>query len=425
MSFTDTYFEKHRFLMPQIKAPPSRGLCYVVVIPAYLEDKLFETLNSLKNTISIDGIIEVLIVINYPETDTPENKTANLSIYNSLLTWCNKNSNSLLQFYPILASDLPVKHAGAGLARKIGMDEALYRFGLIDNPQGIILSLDADSYVDSDYFTAISHEFQAVTTYGGCIMRFAHPIDGNDFAGNVYNAIILYELHLRYYKHALKLSGFPYAYYTIGSCFGIRAGFYARQGGMNRRKAGEDFYFLNKFFPHQSFCEIKGTCVHPSPRPSLRVPFGTGPVIQQLIDSDKMQYLTYNLRAFIDLKSLFGSISELYSISDSNFDYYLGNMSESLKTFLIQNDFAVKLKEIRKNTASESAFYKRFFLWFDGFKVVKFLNISHKKYYQKIDIIEAVKKLLTIQDSSNLTEDPGSLLLYLREMDYKNQNFKQ
>ena len=27
----------------------------------------------------------------------------------------------------------------------------------------------------------------------------------------------------------------------------VRADAYLRQGGMNRRKAGEDFYFLNKF----------------------------------------------------------------------------------------------------------------------------------------------------------------------------------
>ena len=33
---------------------------------------------------------------------------------------------------------------GVGLARKTGMDEAVRRFNAINNPEGIILNLDAD-----------------------------------------------------------------------------------------------------------------------------------------------------------------------------------------------------------------------------------------------------------------------------------------
>ena len=417
MSFADTYLEKHRYLMPRIKTPPSRGLSYIVIIPAYMEDRIFYTLESLRNTKTIDRAIEVLVVINYSETDTTDNKKTNEAVYSQLLSWCSENSKPSFNFYPMLASDLPVKHSGAGLARKIGMDEALYRFGLVHNPKGIILSLDADALVDPDYFTAVANEFQEDSVCGGCIFRFAHPIEGSEFSGRIYSAITLYELHLRYYRYALKFSGFPYAFYTIGSCFGVRAGFYAEQGGMNRRKAGEDFYFLNKLFPHRSFCEIKGTRVYPSPRPSSRVPFGTGPVIQRLVDSGKMKYLTYNLQAFIDLKSLFGMISELYDFREEKLDLYLKELPDPIATFLYQNNFSDKLKEIKKNTASERAFYKRFFLWFNGFNVVKFLNFSHKDHYQKIEIIEAAKQLLSQMGLEGFEEDPRSLLLIFRKLD--------
>ena len=40
---------------------------------------------------------------------------------------------------------MPAKDAGVGLARKTGMDEALYRFNMLGKPEGIILSYDADS----------------------------------------------------------------------------------------------------------------------------------------------------------------------------------------------------------------------------------------------------------------------------------------
>jgi hypothetical protein len=419
MSFTDIYFQKHRFLMPQIKAPPSRGLRYIVVIPAYLEKRIFDTLISLKNTNSIDDKIEVLVVVNYSETDSQEIKTTNQSDYEEILKWGHLNSRASLRFFALLAPDLPAKHAGAGLARKIGMDEAVYRFGLVNNSKGIILSLDADTQVDSQYFSAIVNEFTSTPDAGGCILRFAHPIDGTDYSDRVYKAILLYELHLRYYKYALELSGFPYPYYTIGSCFGVRADFYAQQGGMNRRKAGEDFFFLNKLFPHRTFCEIKGTCVYPSPRPSSRVPFGTGPVVQQLVDLERMQYLTYDLQAFIDLQSLFRSISEFYTISDNKLNDHLTRMPDSVSTFLKQNNFTDKLKELRKNTASEIAFIKRFYLWFDGFKIVKFLNFSHNVYYRKTDICEAAKQLLTSLKVHASEDDPRSLLLLFRDIDHK------
>ncbi len=416
MSFADTYIQKHLFTMPQIKIPPSRDLSYVVVIPAYLEDAIINVLESIKNTRAVEGDIEVLIIVNYSKADSKENKTSNKKQHNQVLKWCERNSVLSLRFFVVLASDLPPKHAGAGLARKIGMDEALHRFGLVDNPQGIILSLDADTLIEPDYFLAIEKEFYRNTDLGGCIIPFAHPIKGNEFPDRIYTAGILYELHLRYYRHALRMSGFPYAYYTIGSCFGVRAGFYAQQGGMNRRKAGEDFYFLNKLFPHQPFCEIKGTCVHPSPRPSLRVPFGTGPVIQKIADSENLEYLTYNLKAFTDLNLLFDFVSELYFMTENNLILFLEQLPQPLNLFLVQNEFLEKLKEIKKNTASESSFEKRFFLWFDGFKVVKYLNFTHQNYYKKTDVTEAAKHLVARMNRQT-TDDTLQLLYLFRQLD--------
>ena len=74
----------------------------------------------------------------------------------------------------------------------------------------------------------------------------AYEAAGGKFDDNSYKAVWLYELHLRYYKQALQFTGFPYYYHTIGSAFAVNAEVYCKQGGMNRQKAGEDFYFLQK-----------------------------------------------------------------------------------------------------------------------------------------------------------------------------------
>ena len=285
LGFADSYLSGNIPVIPYIKEPPSGLLHFVVVIPAYLEDKTVRTLISLKNTKQPQGNVEVIILVNFRENDSIENKQKSRDFHNELEHWCDVNSAEKLKFYPLLAKDLPFKHAGAGMARKIGMDHALHRFNTIGFPEGIILSLDADSVVDPNYFEAIEQKIYNRNEYGGCILYFQHPLNGEEFSTEVYEAILQYELHLRYYKHILKYAGFPYYQYTIGSCFGVKADFYARQGGMNRRKAGEDFYFLHKMFPHKSFAEINNTCVYPSPRPSMRVPFGTGATITQLVNN--------------------------------------------------------------------------------------------------------------------------------------------
>ena len=79
---------------------------------------------------------------------------------------------------------------------------------------------------------------------------YEHPVAGLAFSENLYEGIANYELHLRYYVWALRSIKFPYAFQTVGSSMLCRASSYVRYGGMNRRKAGEDFYFLQKIIPH-------------------------------------------------------------------------------------------------------------------------------------------------------------------------------
>ena len=76
---------------------------------------------------------------------------------------------------------------------------------------------------------------------------------------------------------------------------------------MNRRQAGEDFYFIQKVAQRGNFSQCNTTCVVPSPRPSDRVPFGTGAAVRRL-SSDEEPLITYNPQLFVMLKELFSQI---------------------------------------------------------------------------------------------------------------------
>ena len=60
-----------------------------------------------------------------------------------------------LQFHFLHFPDLPHKHAGVGLARKIGMDMAAYRLEQVQQRTAPIVCFDADSRCAPNYLKAI------------------------------------------------------------------------------------------------------------------------------------------------------------------------------------------------------------------------------------------------------------------------------
>ncbi|MEM6379870.1 MAG: glycosyltransferase family 2 protein [Bacteroidota bacterium] len=261
------YLEKRSLHNGLIAAPPAASLALIVTIPCYNESNLLDTLSSLKQCeLPFQKSVEVIVVINSSIDARADIKQRNRCTFQSAQDWSNRYSDSTLRFHILYHSDLPKKHAGVGLARKIAMDEAVQRFQLIDEPTGIVVCLDADSLVSQNYFQAIHTFFQKHPNCPAANIHYEHPLEGDAYSQEVYDAILDYELHLRYYVHALQKAGLKNATQTVGSAMAVRAIDYAKQGGMNRRKAGEDFYFLHKFTAHKDFGMITDTTVLPSPR---------------------------------------------------------------------------------------------------------------------------------------------------------------
>jgi hypothetical protein len=422
MGFADQYLSKQKGFSPAISDLPSQRLRFAVVVPAYCEPHVTNTLESLWNCQRPNDHIEVIIVVNSAENAEPEIIYSNKSTITIISQWIIGHHDPTMLFSVIEKLNMPVGEAGVGLARKTGMDEALYRFNLINNPTGFILSFDADSHCDSNYFTAIEESINRNASVKGFDIYFEHPVTGKDFPEKVYQGIIDYELHLRYVNGFLRFTGFPFAYHTVGSCFGVRADIYAEQGGMNKRKAGEDFYFLHKIIPLGHFININTTRVIPSPRESDRVPFGTGTAITRYLNSKANELLTYAPESFIALRLLFQGVKKLYKIKSTGLNDILDQLPVSLKNYLLDMGIIESIVEINANCSSPDSFTKRFFRWFDALRIVKYLNYASRGFYNPLPIKEAVTQFLTVAGYKNPPETVSSLelLMILRQIERGN-----
>ncbi|HFA49353.1 MAG TPA: glycosyltransferase [Bacteroidetes bacterium] len=400
---------------PLIHERPSPLLGIVVVIPCYDEEYLLLSLMSLKKCHRPACDVEVIVVINQTETTPEAVKQTNARTYRQAIKWAGQNRPPHLRFRILFMDDMPKKHAGVGLARKVGMDEACYRFHKAGNPRGIIACFDADSRCEVNYFQALENYFIKKPKAVACGIHFEHPLSGVDFGEKIYEAITFYELHLRYYVQAQRWAGFPHAWQTIGSSMAVRCDAYQKQGGMNRRQAGEDFYFLHKFIPLGHFGEITETTVIPSPRPSDRVPFGTGKAVADMLRT-KNNCTTYNPKSFQDIAVLFKKEwPGLYNLKNIA-DIY-GRLPRGVSLFLKENNFIEKIKEIKAHTSSKSSFEKRLWRWFDAFLMMKYVHFSREHFYADIEVTEAAKWLLgnILPDENHSEKNAKELLLLFRE----------
>ncbi len=441
MGFTDAYLLKAGLREALIEPEPHPGLKISVTIPVYHESGLERCLDSLFQCScgahpdsEPDGLpdgepgsgyrAEVLILINAPWDAPVAILEQNRATLETTRSWIEAHPHPSIDFHVWLDHSFGKKEAGVGIARKILMDEAVRRFSALERPEGIIASMDADAVVQPNYLEAlVSHfeggrfdghndgdHFESVSLAGsgpdGCSIRFEHPLsesenDGPEkFPPEVYEAIAQYELHLHYYLQSVRSTGYPYAYHTVGSAFAVRSDIYCKEGGMNRRQGGEDFYFIQKVAQRGNFSQCNTTCVVPSPRPSDRVPFGTGPVISRLTSGED-PLMTYDPRPFGMLKSLFEEIERYGLLTGSvpltGWVQLIRSMPQPLQAFLEQQQFKAAMAEIRNNSASAPAFRKRFWRWFNMFRIMKFLHFARERGYPDIPVEEAAQRFLSLE----------------------------
>ncbi|MBI3233609.1 MAG: glycosyltransferase family 2 protein [Bacteroidetes bacterium] len=371
--FSYQSFENKEFTYTNPKA--------IVVIPCFNETTIVDCLNSLytQNDSANIPSYECIIVVNQAENTSSEIQQTNQQTILDIQTW--KEKKHIKNLTTINYLNMPIKHAGVGLARKTGMDEAARRFAEKDNSDGIIICLDADSKVENNYIQTIIDSFEKNKESGLAAIRFKHQINNLDERSKL--AIELYEKHLQYYVDAMTYCGHPNNFHTIGSSMAVKILPYLLCGGMNKRKAGEDFYFMHKIAKTYTCININETCVHPSARVSNRVPFGTGKAIGEMLKNDLIQLKTYHPSIFNVIKKYIAIIknpNQLFSIEQ---------FPDELKEYMIKNNHISMLQSIQKQALSQETYTQRLFHWFDGFEMLKMVHHLRDHFYGEIDIIEA------------------------------------
>jgi hypothetical protein len=240
-------------------------------------------------------------------------------------------------------------------------------------------------------------------------------------------AICCYEIFLRYWVLALHYAKSPWAFHSIGSTISVSTEAYLKVRGMNRREAGEDFYFLNKLAKVGPIDYTKETCVYPSARLSTRVPFGTGKRIERFLSGDcKEEYFLYDPRIFSILSDWLRLVHEMIFRSEQEILKQAEQIHPRLKSFLEDSKFPIIWPKIRRVAKDEKLLTKQFHDWFDGFKTLKLINYFTKEVYPQINMFLALERILSMMNISGLKCHPEeeipplveqkAILHYLREI---------
>jgi glycosyltransferase involved in cell wall biosynthesis len=410
----DQYLERRQLYPFQVTAEVSPDLGLSIVIPCFNEINVGQTLASLSACDAPDCDVEVVVVINAPDGADRAIEKNNATALLQVREAAGLVGRGWIHFYALQHTRLPADRAGVGLARKIGMDEAAGRIAKSRACDGVIVSLDADCEVDRNFLVRITEEFRRFTNCPGVSIDFEHRIDGPG-TGQIQQAIVNYELHLRYYVAGQRIAGFPYAFHTIGSSMACRGSIYAQQGGMNRRQAGEDFYFIQKLIALGGYRSLNTTTVYPEIRISDRVPFGTGAALGNALEAPETM-TTYAPEIFSELKCFCAAVMD-YSEGDSK--GLTGGLPDAITSYLTTANFADRLSEIERNVSGPAAFRKRIFRWFNAFRFMKFAQFASLDYYPKMQVSRAAGELAELMDLVRGHQEyrAADLLIRYRQLD--------
>lgn len=352
---------------------PARGLAGAVVIPALAEaDTLPATLAGLAaNPPALRERFLVVVVVNNRPAAGREERLDN----RRLLAWleAGRAPAGLHLAWVDAASpgrELPPAE-GVGLARKIGLDLALERLEWDAAEAPLLVCLDADTLVGPDYLPAIAAGMAGSHAAGG-VLPFAHQSGGTPALDR---AIIRYELALRGYVLGLTLAGSPYAFPAVGSIMVCRAPAYLAVGGMNRRQAGEDFYFLQQLAKHGRIAGLRGTLVRPAARLSRRVPFGTGQDLGRQLQFCAGAARCYPVAAFEVLRDwLQLAAAATPATGGEPLLAVAGRRDPGLGEFLAENRLAAVWDRLRGTHRSREALQRAFHGWFDALKSFRLIR---------------------------------------------------
>jgi hypothetical protein len=357
-----------------------------LVIPVYREHS--SALNRFIQFAEKNPNTLLILVINRPDSDCHHDNTyewanpflePNLTVqwqsHDQLLTLQRLNNQSGLLTIDRCHNGAAIpKDQGVGLARKIGADVlcALIAQQQVESPW--IANTDADALLPEDYFPALQQQQAAVLIY-----PYRHIAQDEDCE---LLPTLLYEFSLHYYVAGLRWAGSSYAYHTLGSTITVHYQHYAQVRGFPKRSGAEDFYLLNKLAKTGNVVSLEKPLIELQARESTRVPFGTGPAVKSLGESQQLLNLPlYHPNSFYYLKQFLQNIEQICQL-------------DSFENMAIDNDIIqAAYQHLNTEKALQHCFQhganpkdrlKHFHAWFDSFRTLKFIHFLREHYFPSL-----------------------------------------
>ncbi|HOZ45932.1 MAG TPA: glycosyltransferase family 2 protein [Candidatus Hydrogenedentes bacterium] len=374
----------------------TNGITQAVVIPALAEaEYLFDTLRSLEANAAYERERTLVIVVinNGAEPHAAATAIAENQATLRRLDAVMRRSTALRLAYVDASSpgvELPPRE-GVGLARRIGMDHAVAVLARSKETPRLVGCLDADALVEPNYLEALRTHFERPDGWAA-VTAYAHRLDGitkDEIAG-----ILCYELFLRYHALGLTLARSPYAFHTIGSTIACTAEAYAVAGGMNRREAGEDFYFLQKLAKTGAVHILNTTTVHPSGRASSRVPFGTGPRVRNFSHAPDEAFAVYHPECYAVIDKWFALIDRGLHAEAAAILADAEAIAPELRAFLDSACFERTWEDLARNSPDAQGLVRHFHDWFDGLKTLRLIHHLRDHGWPQQDLFESLDVLV-------------------------------
>ena len=367
-SAISSYLKKRSIKGPwNLEPVPKHTFKYALVIPVYNElgyiDILIDSIK--KQHEKILRTTAVVFVVNNSMSD------------NDIIKSNNKRTIELISslkedlFFVIDAStsgkEIAEEFAGVGFARKLGADLIINHMSI----DSILLYTDADVLLDKNYLKFIDEYYLENTNSMAAVVGFRHQKSSDSHINQI---IEEYERYLYDTAHRINKSGSPYGYVSIGSCITCRYKAYLAVGGMNKKKATEDFYFLNELAKFNNVDTIKEILVYPSSRSENRIYLGTGFHINNILSGGKIEDLYFPDIGYSKLESLIQIIFNSFTLPIDDINKNLMNLDQGYE-FLIKNNVIYIIEELQRTSKSANQFINQFNRWFDALKTIKFIKL--------------------------------------------------
>ena len=150
---------------------------------------------------------------------------------------------------------------------------------------------------------------------------------------------------------------------------------YIAVGGMPRRKAGEDFYFMQSLAKYKKIYFINDILVHPSSRSEKRVHLGTGFRMNEYKKTSQFNNLFFKSSFYKIIKKLIFIVEQNYNKPYILFNKELNkNFNDNVCNFLDNHKINDIWGKISLNSKSKKQFMILFHQWFDALKIMQLLK---------------------------------------------------